>query len=379
MNSNPSGRSVGFVWGLAVGLLVTLALVVLHDRHGGILPGPATASAEMTRTAGAVPTAARTLRLAGAIPGDVRVLVDGHPVEARRDDDGLTVTAPLEARRVSLANPLGVLWTSRIGAADTLAPALGGELVVEVLRQGPTGELWIDGEKVGAAPAAVDHVPVGWHRVSVRRGDEILYEESLEILPDEVAVVRVPPAPPKGKGSLAVRSRLIAETGFEASTGDAVFVNGAEAGVTPVDLDLDAGFHSITVRREGYPDEVQVLYLPAGQTRHVEGTFGREDVLDVAVSPPAALRAGGPAALAVRVDRLGESVDLAEGRLHVVRAGQQEPVSLPLAPSAGDATTWVAVLPADLLLPGTVIRGYAECTDRVGHAGVSEIFTLPVE
>jgi hypothetical protein len=378
MNRNPSGKSVGFVWGLAAGLLVTFGLVVVNDLQGGFLPGPATASAEMTRPGAAVPVDGRTLRLAGPIPGDLNVLVDGQPVETRRDDAGLSLTAGLDARSISLRSPLGIVWTARIGAADTLAPALGGELVVEVLRQGPTGELWIDGEPVGAAPSAVDHVPAGWHRISVRRGGEVLYEESVEILPDEVSVVRVPPAPPKGKGSLAVRSRVIDDTGFAASAGDAVLVDGAEAGVTPVDLALDAGFHSVTVRREGYPDEVQVLYLPAGQTRHVEGTFGREDVLDVAVSPPTAIRADGPAAIAVKVARLGESVDLVEGRLHVVRAGQQEPVSLPLAPSAADPKTWVAVLPPDLLLPGTVLRGYAECTDRVGHAGVSEIFSLPV-
>ena len=47
-------------------------------------------------------------------------------------------------------------------------------------------------------------------------------------------MVRVPPAPPKGKGNLAVRSRVIDDTGFEASVGDPVFVDGVEAGVTPV-------------------------------------------------------------------------------------------------------------------------------------------------
>jgi len=364
-----------FFWGTALGFLLTLGVVVANDLEWRFLP-TAGASPEVTGTV-AVP--GRELFFPRTPPPGVHAFVYGVEAVGRPSGSGLAVTCPPGAERIALRSDRGILWSSRIVAAtDTLRPDLGGELVVEVQRQARGGALFLDGIPAGKAPGSVEDVPAGWHMASVRDGEKILYQEGLFIHPGEITLLTVPPAPPHGMGRIRVASRILRDTGPTGTAGDAVAVDGEATGKTPIDLNLPAGLHSVSVDREGFPPFVEVLYVPAGQTRQVEADFGREDLLRIQVAMPETISAGRAAAIPVRVDALGESVRLAEGSLHLVRPGQAEPVDVPLVPSGSDPELWVAVLPAGLLDGRQILRGYASCRDDMDRSGASEIFTVPV-
>lgn len=374
------GKRTSFVWGAALGFLVALTLIAVNDMQGGGLPGtrPATAAG-----AEGEDTAAAWIVVAGPVPETVQILVDGEPRAFRENGDG-PPAYPVAAgpHTVALRSGLGILWSSRIqsvaGAADTLRPELGGEIIVEVQRQGPTGDLYLDDRPAGSAPGSLSDVPPGWHVASVRDGGQELYRTTVRVHPGTVSVVSVPPKPPLGKGNLSVHSRMLRETGYTASSGEPVAVDGERVGSAPVDVTLDAGFHSVRVEREGFDPLVSVLYLPAGHMRHVDADFGREDVLRVEVSIPPSLRGNAPAAIPVRVEARGESVRLKGGELFVVPQGQGEGMRVPLVASESDPRLWVAVVPALLVGRTGTLTGYAACEDEAGRTGASEIFSIPI-
>jgi hypothetical protein len=366
-----------------VGILISLGLVAANDRTGflPVLAPPAEAYDGVEPVSG---PGERTLLLEGGLPPGARVLVDGRPVEAVPETAGLRVPLPPSAAsgntEIAVRNELGTLWTTRLApeGPEVLSPVLGGDIVVEIEGQASGGELLIDGVPVGAAPGTASSIPAGWHLVGIRDGEALLYQEAVFVLPGEVRVVSVPPPPPRGKGSLNIRSRLLREQGFVPSERDRVTVDGAAVGETPLDRVLEAGFHSVAVHRAGFDPVVQVLYLPAGQTRFVEADFGREDLLRIVVTAPPSLQSGAPGAVPVTVDASGESVQLTKADLMVLSQGQSEPIVLPMAPAASDPRLWVAVVPAQLVRSGRPVSGYAVCVDDRGRTGSSEIFTIPV-
>jgi hypothetical protein len=373
-------RSAGFFWGLTLGLLGALAVVAAGDLGWGVLPalpggGAATASPVQAETV----RASAMVLFDSELPPGMRVYVDGKALESTGAGPGVPLELDPSARRLEVRGPDGPLWSTRLelqpNAADTLHPVLGGEIVVEVDRQAPSGPLFLDGRMAGTAPGTLSRVGPGWHTLSIRDGERILFEDACAVRPGEVTVVQVPPVPPRGKGRMVVRARFLSEEGLVEETGRPVWVDGENRGATPLDLTLPSGFHSVRVDRDGEPAAVEVFFLEAGRARYVNAEFGRGASLAVSVSAPAGASSRGPVAIPVRVTGDGGPLTLTDGALFVVRPGQGRPLSVPLVPSGTDPGLWVAVVPADLL-ETSPLTGYAQCRDEMGREGVSEIFSL---
>jgi hypothetical protein len=375
-------RKGEFLWGLAFGLLGALAVVLVLD-HTGFSGIPSSERGRPGADGGGGEPASRSLVLAGFLPRGSSVFVDGEAVDAETTDMGVRLEIEPSAQRLEVRGSNGPWWTTNLAVpatdADTLRPVLSGDLVVEVDKQGPTGELFVDGVRKGVAPGSAGDVPPGWHLVSIRspQGD-ILFENGIEITPGDVSVLRVPPVPPRGKAGLVVRARRLSDEGLIDAPGAAVFVDGKQEGVTPLELTLPAGHHSIRVETSPGAASVEAVFLEAGRSRYVDAQFGGEDHLEVEVSPPLRAPAGSPVAVPVAVAREGKAVILREGALQMIRAGQSETIPVPLVPSTSDPGVWVAVLPAALAAEGGELTGFATCIDEGGRTGTSELFRIPI-
>jgi hypothetical protein len=378
---SPRKRNSGiFFWGLGLGFLVTLGVIVSGDLGLNILPADMTSpNAGSPGSMDQNPAGDEMVFLAGIMPQGAHVYVDGEPVSVTSDERGVRVPLNHGARKIEVKGVEGTWWSTRLGeggAADTLRPVLGGEIVVEVERQGPTGDLYLDGRHAGSVPGSLGDVDPGWHVISIRNGETILFEDVCEVRPGEVAVMVVPPVPPRGKGRLIVRGRLLGDDGFTEANGRPVWVDGVKTGVTPFQVTLDGGFHSVRVESETHPALVEVVHLEAGSARYVSAEFGREERLQIKVSPPIEADSQAPLAIPVHVYAEDESVLLEEGFLYVVRPGQAKPVGVPLVPSGTEPDLWVAVLPENLTMDARTMIGYASCQDDMGRSGDSEIFHL---
>ncbi len=377
----PRRRSAGFFWGLTLGLLGALAVVVSGDMGWTALPLPAgrPAAAEPGASAEAS-SATASVYLAGAVPEGMQVFVDGRAVTPVPEGTGSRVPVEPRSRRIEVRGSRGPLWSTPLtggdGGVDTLRPVLGGDVVVQVDRQAPTGPLYLDDEMAGTAPGTLSDVPPGWHTLSIRNDGNVLFEDAVVVNPGQVTLVSVPPVPPLGKGRVSVRSRLLGDDGLREESGNRVGVDGAPAGSTPLEATLPAGFHSIRVDRPGYDPWVQVVYLEAGRSLYATADFGGDTGLTVEVAPPVQAGERSPVAVPVRVTAGGESVSLEEGTLHVVRPGQARPLDVPLVASGTDRALWVAVLPEGLAATRGFLSGYVTCRDGQGRRGDSEIFSV---
>lgn len=370
----------GFYWGLGLGFTFTLLAVVAGDLGWGVVPTWTQPPAVAVATPGAAGVSSDYLFLDRVLPEGAHVYVDGKPAEVIEQEGGVAVPVSAASTRLEIRGATDTWWSTHLPSpesrADTLRPAWGGEIVVEVQRQGPQGKLFLDGVEMGSAPGSLSEIDPGWHALSIRDGDHILFEDGCTVTSGEVTVVTVPPVPPRGQGRMVVRSRILSENGFEETEGNQVIVDGVLRGVTPLDLNLAAGFHSVRIEAERRPPRIEALYLEAGTTRYVDGEFGREQRLFVRVNPPLQADTQRPLAIPVEVIAEGETVLLEKGSLQVVRPGQATPVSVPLVPSGTDAKLWVGVLPLELISSVDEVVGYATCVDDLGREGDSELFRI---
>ncbi|NNF07022.1 MAG: PEGA domain-containing protein [Candidatus Eisenbacteria bacterium] len=370
---NRKTKNGGFLWGLSLGLACAFGVLVAQDQ--GWWGTPASSEVPLVTTEAAM--TAPAVFLTDDLPKGVSIFVDGKKIEAETTETGLRIPIPGSNSKVDFRNDHGSLWSTRhhieTASSDTLRPKWGGEIVIEVDAQAQRGEVWLDGKPVGQAPGSIDEVPPGWHMLSLRQGDRVLFQDACEVKNAKVTVVRVPPPPPSGKGQLSIRARLLAREGFEDSPGDLVFIDGVNQGQTPLLTNVEAGFHSIRIVRDGFPDFVDVLYVPAGQTKFVDADFGREEKLSVKVDAPAKVSGKQNVAFTVEVSTQGS---LNYGEVLLLPEGQAEPISLPLVASQTAPGLWVAVLPAQSVAGQKKLRGYALCRDDQDREGASEIFEL---
>jgi hypothetical protein len=299
-------------------------------------------------------------------------------MESETMESGVRVTVSPDARKLEVRGVEGTWWSTRLSpdSGDTLRPVLGGEIVLEVQKGGATGDLYVDGVRVGEAPGSVGEVDPGWHVITVRAGENTLFEDACEVEPGKLTVITVPPIAPRGKGRLTVRARQLGDGGFEEREGNPVFVDGVATGHTPLTLTLAAGFHSVRVGSRNEDSLVEVINLEAGTSRYVNAEFGREERLTVQVVPPQRAGIDAPLAIPVHIRATDESVLLEEGFVHIVKAGQARSVGVPLVPSGTDPDVWVAVVPRELSAGSKVLVGYASCNDDLGRSGESELFSI---
>jgi hypothetical protein len=358
------------------------ALGVIVAADLGLKPVPLRGAGEAAAEPNDPSLASQQVFLTAALSPGMHVTVDGKAVEVMiRPDGGVIEVAP-GARKVEVRAKNGPLWSARLDLGgdtpDTLHPVLGGEIVIEADRAAPRGVLFVDDALAGAAPATITEITPGWHTISVRDGQEILYEDACVVSAGRVTLVSIPARPAHGNGSLAIRSRVLGEDGLEEVSGDRIWLDGAAVGSTPWNRLLPSGFHSVRVERAGFPAFVQVLYLEAGRSMFVDAQFGGAEPIVVTADPPAETSYKTPLAIPVSIGAEGESVTLTEGSLFLVRGGQPTTVSVPLVASGTDARLWVAVVPAELTGRRGPLSGYVACTDEQGRRGTSDIFQITV-
>ncbi len=138
---------------------------------------------------------------------------------------------------------------------NQLAAGQGG---VRVSANVEGAELWLDNERKGLLPMLVKDLPPGPHAVEVRAAQRTTFRQKVEIEVGKVAVVEaVLAAPIKGAGILRVVSPLPEAV---------VYIDGARAGVSPVEKEIAPGKHFIMVTKEGFANFQKEVQVEAGAT-----------------------------------------------------------------------------------------------------------------
>ena len=229
----------------------------------------------------------------GCEPGGATVAVEGLPEAAcpfrrERVRPGKYDLAVRLAKYAPHEGKLKVVAGAVAKVAVKLAP-LPGRLVVSA--PAPGGEVWVDGDRVGKAPAGPLRLTPGPHTVLVKTPGYDDWTLQAVIPPDEdVAVMAAALA---HSGTLAVRSKPAAA---------AVLLDGGEVGVTPLEGQVvPAGEHEVVLRLAGYADGEARVQVKKGARTVVKLKLDPiAGVLDVSSTPPGAQvlldgqAAGGP-------------------------------------------------------------------------------------
>ena len=364
-------KSGKFFWGLAAGFTCTLLVTVVMDL--GWIPVGNHAKAESAPAP--VPTT-RDLVIAGKIPEGAALLVDDQAMTTQTAGNWTRTIVPYTARSVEIRGPNGTWWQADLSQAksDTLRPLWSGEIVVEAspLLVGDT--LYVDGEPRGAVPGTIGGIAPGWHVMSLRSGSILRYEDARAMASGEVVPLSLPATPPDGKGRLIVRSRRMEQSGMVETQARAVRVDGRYRGATPLELNLQAGYHSVAVEEPGQPVLVQVLRIDTGSTRYVQAEYPQDPDLGVQIGKPTTVKPDGPIVVPVRI--VGAGAPIKTAFMQMVRASQTETVQVPLSLSPSDPEIWIGVIPKSLLLAGQPALAFASGTDVSGKEGCSEIVDL---
>jgi PEGA domain-containing protein len=370
----PRRKSGAFFWGLAAGFLATLLFVLAVDL--GWMPLAAQGTTPVANAAAITPPATRRLAILGKVPEGAALLVDEHPVASQIENGWTRVTVPSAARAIEMRGQTGAWWKTDLTTtpSDTLRPVWSGEVVVLPSPTFSSGTLYVDGQPMGAVPGTVSGIAPGWHVLSARTGDGLVYEDARAFGPGEVAPWTVPAPPPQGKGRLVVRSRRMGDDGTVETQARSVRVDGRLRGATPLELNVPAGYHSVAVDEPEQPVLVQVLRIEAGSTRYVESQVPREPDLGVEIGRPTTMKPEGTIIVPVRIVTAGAPIQKAV--LQLVRSEQSETIQVPLSVSPSDPQIWVGVIPKSLLALGEPTLAFASGTDVNGKEGCSEIIDL---
>ena len=106
----------------------------------------------------------------------------------------------------------------------------------------------LDGKDLGHAPLWRDSIPVGRHRLGFSAPGVRSWEEEVQVKAGQSARVSAVPVKVPNYGLVTARAELVSSDGVEDLDGIPVFVDGTRAGVTPTDLKLTPGPHSIRDR-----------------------------------------------------------------------------------------------------------------------------------
>ncbi len=194
---------------------------------------------------------------------------------------------------------------------------------VRVVVEPAGAKVIFDGDACGAllAPANRRLAP-GTHALEVSAEGYVSRRESADIGPDDAAplevVIRLEPAPTTG------RARFTSEP-----PGAAVTVAGREEGDTPLELDLPAGAHAVTVASDGYFTAREQIVVTAGAAEALHVTL----VPLPAETGPAGGDGGWGAVqwTGVALAGLGVAAAGAGAGLHIVGLGEADDASAQIA------------------------------------------------
>ena len=138
------------------------------------------------------------------------------------------------------------IWSERLSVVADKEKAITsvlqiktGSLMVE--SEPAKARIYLDGNKVGTTPDTIRYIVPGMHEIKVRMDGYEVWRESVEIEADmENAITALLRAK---SGAVSIESEPVNAT---------VYLDGKEAGNTPVTLRSTRGMHDVEVRMEGY-------------------------------------------------------------------------------------------------------------------------------
>ncbi|UCF79745.1 MAG: PEGA domain-containing protein, partial [Candidatus Eiseniibacteriota bacterium] len=268
-NGRPERRSRRFFSVQGVSLLLAAGTVALllyalwvhwagPRLHG--LSGAGSRGSDNSVTEGKL-TGALSL---GSVPSGAEVLLDADVVSSDALSPVLSGTPG--SHRVTVRHSELGEWMRdvELAAGDTMRMEVrfAGDIAVSSGAKRGLSVL-VDGEMRGRTPCVVESVAAGSHVVTVGNEEFGPWEEQVFVAHGGVAEVHVDPAQASESGIIKVTSERMTAQGYEASTGDDVFVDGRRVGSTPLEIRLKPGLHSVRVS----PDEDSAPWLRVFEVR----------------------------------------------------------------------------------------------------------------
>jgi PEGA domain-containing protein len=223
-------------------------------------------------------TIAPVVKSAESAKGSLLVDADVRDATVRIDGKPMTDTTPVlvdgleEGQHiVEVAKPPAVPWKqtvyvkggqrSKVTAelSATMQASQGGN--VRVLSNVLDAEVWVDGTFRGKAPLDVNGLASGMHIVDVKAPGYDTHEEKVTVNAGSATIVKmdltVAPQSLGAQGRIKVVSPVP-----EAQ----VFIDGANVGRVPVDKEVAAGDHFVTVQQVGFGKFAQKIRVEPSQT-----------------------------------------------------------------------------------------------------------------
>lgn len=308
---------------------------------------------------------------ARAVLVDGVVVAEGTPV--RLD------AIPAGTRRIGLdLGPCGI-WETTLaiaaGAVQDLSPRLTGS--VELVAADPTrpGRAWTMGREKTPLPVRVDSLPVGWNRIFYEDDRLPMWDRLVLIKADQASRVTIPNDFASANGVIRVEALLFQEgEGLVASEGDTVWVDGRTRGLTPIELTIDPGLHSIRVGSAATGYHAEVLETRAGCLRYVQAEIGRGERPALRHVSPGKVVVRGPLALNVAVVGGGEG-PWTKPTLHLpeLPPGLRE---IPLSAVEGKPGVFAGVIGPDALPAGGDLAYFFTIVGPDGELVWSDLYRL---
>ncbi|MCX5801208.1 MAG: PEGA domain-containing protein [Candidatus Eisenbacteria bacterium] len=359
---------------LAVALGVAIYMLGTNEGGrwaGGILRGGRTAGHQ--GLAGA--TRGGTLSVSSIPPG-AEVMLDDSVISSRTPVSSANVSPGLHRLTMRLGD-LGE-WSGsvnvRTGDTANVEVAFVGQIAVNSKPQEGLSVL-LDGEPRGFTPCLLESVPAGLHIVKVEGKGFSSWEEEVLVAQGGTAEVQVSPGKLPATGVVRVTAAQVSEEGYAESNGRAVFIDGRQAGATPLKINVKPGFHSIRVAgTKGDAPSVTVIQVRPGGKHFIKAEFaGVQPILVECLQTR--MPSGGQvvlcASLAGNTGTDISRVELYLEKLDSSRAGW-EPMTL----LSGSRSVYAAAVPLGFASGGDQIRYFAKVTTAEGLEYFSDVATL---
>jgi len=320
--------------------------------------------------------AARNVGLTLAALGVIGLLaVGGRMVLDRREAEAPSPLAQVKAEAAHPAGGSGALTalTADAGAANPVtaaAPARGSlSAVTEPFMEGI--QVFVDEQPVGPAPAAIDGVAPGRHRVRFSGPQGFAWEEELLVRAGETSQAVARAGDVEDVTLVTVQTTAMSERGLVEKGGWTVLVDGIEEGETPLDLELDPGIHAVTIRRASAPPIHRVLDVRRGDRLILDVNLEEIPAISLEHTPPAHWKAGDSPVLTVV--RGGRDARAAEP-VHLHVAVDERWQDLVMAPIPGAPGTHAVGVPLPVVI-GKTIRYYFSTRSDAGDEVFSAIYS----